>query len=608
MMVSNSGSFDPATEPAVGPRGQFAHPEALAHLDRLAPRMYSLGDHAWCVVGNGLSNQTFVEGPNGIIAIDTGDCVEEMAAAIEQLRTATERPIVACIYSHFHYVDGTRAILDDGDLDEEDLPIWGHERIAANRRRFGGEVAGRSRRGLIHQFGMLLPPEGPDALLHVGLGRFFSNPTHRPSTRGHLPVTEAFDDAIETTIAGLRVQMTHAPSDADDSVTIWFPELGLCVNNLVWPALFNVFAIRGEEYRDPRVLLSGLDHVAELGADYLAGAHGPPLEGSEHIADEVENYRDSIQFLWDQTVRGANNGLTADELAETVRLPDLYAESPITRQHYGLAEHHVRQIHNGLFGWFDEDPGHLFPLPRAERSARLIDGFGGVDEVASQCDAALAAGDLRWALELASWLVTAEQDSPENGSRVARPLRAIAHRTTSQNVRNWCLTKALEFEGSIDLTRFRGLRMRADEVLAATPDTYVAVLRVLLVPNRAEGVNRARRHRLRRWIVGGTTRQTPGRGADQRQHSRCSLVHHPRWMGPCPRREADAGRGVRNARGHVRKPTRGASVLRDVRSLGVRLVTGGARVERRRFHFHDTRGVPRWGSRRGRRLAHTVSW
>ena len=45
------------------------------------------------------------------------------------------------------------------------------------------------------------------------------------------------------------MEFTPAPSDADDSITIWFPDLGVCVNNLAWPALFNVFAIRGEEYR-----------------------------------------------------------------------------------------------------------------------------------------------------------------------------------------------------------------------------------------------------------------------------------------------------------------------------------------------------------------------
>ena len=493
MNLPSTPSAPPASfgdvEPVTGPQGQIVHPEALAHLARLAPKLYEIGEHAWCVVGNGLSNQTFIEGPDGIIAIDSGDCVEEMAAAIAQLRTVSDRPIVAAMYSHFHYVDGTRAILDETGADPSALPIWGHERIADNRRRFGGEVAGRSRRGLVHQFGMMLPSEGPDALLHVGLGRFFSNPEHRPSTRGYLPVTHPLSDRLATTIAGLEVEITHAPSDSDDSTTIWFPDLGICVNNLVWPTLFNVFAIRGEEYRDPRTLLRGLDHLASLGADHLVGAHGPPLAGSEHFRSEVENYRDSIQFLWDQTVRGANNGLTADELAETVRLPDRFADSPITRQYYGVAEHHVRQIHNGLFGWFDDDPGHLFPLPRADRVRKLIAGFGGNDEVARQCETALADGDVRWALELASWLAAAEPADEAQRARLAAPLRAIAQHTTSQNVRNWCLTKALSLEGAIDLSRFDGLRLRVDEVLAAPTQTYVAVMRVLLDPAKAEGRN-----------------------------------------------------------------------------------------------------------------------
>ena len=69
-------------EAATGPQGQLAHPHAVDHLARLQRKLYQVGEHAWCLVGNGLSNQTFVEGPDGIIAIDTGESVEEMRAVI----------------------------------------------------------------------------------------------------------------------------------------------------------------------------------------------------------------------------------------------------------------------------------------------------------------------------------------------------------------------------------------------------------------------------------------------------------------------------------------------------------------------------------------------
>ena len=133
--------------------------------------------------------------------------------------------------------------------------------------------------------------------------------------------------------------MIPAPSDANDSITIWFPEIEVCVNNLLWPTLFNVFAIRGEEYRDPRILIEGIEQMTALGAEHLVGVHGPPLSGSQQIRDDLTQYRDSIQFMWDQTVRGINKGFTLSEITELVQLPQKYENRYFTQQFYGLVEH-----------------------------------------------------------------------------------------------------------------------------------------------------------------------------------------------------------------------------------------------------------------------------
>jgi len=66
----------------VGARGQHAHHRQFAQAERFEPRMCVVAPGVWFMVGNGLSNQTFVEGPDGIIAIDTGESIEEMAAAL----------------------------------------------------------------------------------------------------------------------------------------------------------------------------------------------------------------------------------------------------------------------------------------------------------------------------------------------------------------------------------------------------------------------------------------------------------------------------------------------------------------------------------------------
>jgi len=485
MTNPQSFAFD-ATSTGIGPKGEIAHQSLIDHTERLERRLWAVTEGVWCLVGNGLSNQIFVEGPDGVIAIDTGECREEMAAAIAELRTVTHRPIVAVIYTHFHYTNGTSAILDDSP---GPLPIWGHEGIEGNLARMGTEVGPVARRGLIEQFGTDLPADGPDGLLNVGLGLAYRFSEHAPFTAGFLPPDHRISQPTTATIAGLEVEFRPAPSDADDNVTIWFPSKKLCINNIVWPALFNVFPIRGEEYRDPRVLLDGVDHIVGLEPEHLVCAHGPPLSGREQITLETVRYRDSIQFLWDQTVRGINRGLSSAEIGAAVRLPDEYAASYFTQMHYGLAEHHVRQIQAGLRGWFDGEPATLFPLPPGDRAERLVAGFGGTERVRETCDRAMAEDDLRWAIELASWLVRLDDGTVEDRQRLATALRTVGQRTTSANVRNWTLTRALELEGSIDLSRHRRHTFGFRAALALSPNDLIAALRVRVDPDLAEGID-----------------------------------------------------------------------------------------------------------------------
>jgi alkyl sulfatase BDS1-like metallo-beta-lactamase superfamily hydrolase len=101
------------------------------------------------------------------------------------------------------------------------------------------------------------------------------------------------------------------------------------------------------------------------------------------------------------------------------------------------SEHHVRQIYNGLFGWFDEDESKLFPTPSPERVQKLIAGFGGKPGVRAAIDNALNESDYRWAIELSNWLVRCELNSlgradageQEDRDRLAQSLRGVAQST-----------------------------------------------------------------------------------------------------------------------------------------------------------------------------------
>ena len=80
-------------------KGQIGNAELVDHSRRLVKKLWNVAEGVWCFVGNGLSNQTFVEGPEGLIIIDTGECVEEMAEALVAIRKETQSPIAAVIYT-----------------------------------------------------------------------------------------------------------------------------------------------------------------------------------------------------------------------------------------------------------------------------------------------------------------------------------------------------------------------------------------------------------------------------------------------------------------------------------------------------------------------------
>ena len=467
---------------AIGPRGEVAHRDLIGHSAKFARTLHRVADGVWCYVGGGTANITFVEAPEGLIVIDSGDCREEAAEALAAVRAETDAPLRAMIWSHFHYVQGTAVYVDEA---ADDFEIWSHANSTRLLASIGAEVGPVRLRGLVSQFAIALSGEGPDALPNVGIGPFWKDPDRPKTTPGYVPPNRTIDHDGEYLIAGERIVCTQIDADSEDTLVIWLPDRDVCVNNHLWPALFNIFAVRGEPYRDPQVRLRAFDLMLGYGPEYLVGVHGPPIVGRETVRQALTDYRDSIQFLWDQTVRGMNAGLTMGELVEAVRLPDRFRDNYFTTEFYGMAQHHVRQIHGGVRGWFDGDAVNLFPLPESDEARRIVEGFGGADTVLTQARAALDADEAQWAAQLATYLLRLDGEHTEAKSIKAAALRLIGQTVTSANVRSWCMTQANELEGAISLDRYRAPHTSSRRVLEAAPEVYVHALRVQVEPARA---------------------------------------------------------------------------------------------------------------------------
>jgi alkyl sulfatase BDS1-like metallo-beta-lactamase superfamily hydrolase len=274
-------------------------------------------------------------------------------------------------------------------------------------------------------------------------------------------------------LAGVRFEFRYAPSEADDEIVMWLPELGVLLSAEViqGECLANVHTLRGTRYRDPVRWYQTIDMMRGFGAAHMVPAHGRPVSGEAAVSDVLTVYRDAIQFIHDQTIRHMNFGMTPDELAEAIpALPPHLAQHAWLGEHYGTVKHSVRQVYSGQLGWFDGDPASLDPLPRAERIRRTVGMMGGSEQVRIAARIALGEGDWRWAAELATLLVGLNNEDADARSIKATALRELGYLTENTNWRNWYLTAARELERAYEALPFAGSSSLASgDVLRAQP-------------------------------------------------------------------------------------------------------------------------------------------
>jgi alkyl sulfatase BDS1-like metallo-beta-lactamase superfamily hydrolase len=228
------------------------------------------------------------------------------------------------------------------------------------------------------------------------------------------------------------------PGETDDQIYIWFAKERVLFSGdnfyAAWP---NLYAIRGTPYRDVRQWAESNERMLQLGAEHLVPGHTVPISGREMVRRALTDYRDAIRFVFAKTIEGINQGLTPDQLVETVRSPYL---QPV----YGHPAWAVRSIFNGYLGWFDGNPTNLFPLPPKQRAANWIKLAGGRQRILDEARRALAANEAQWAAELCDLLLATDAQASD-----AKQLKAAAFETLAANqfnplARNYYLSIAQE--------------------------------------------------------------------------------------------------------------------------------------------------------------------
>ncbi len=432
--------------------------------------LFEVCDRIYQVRNLDISNLTVIEGDTGVIVVDPLISAETARAALDlYFEHRPEKPVVAVIHSHSHvdHYGGVRGVVDEQDVRDGRVKIIAPEgflEAAVSENVMAGNAM--SRRAMF-QFGPLLAPD-EKGTVGVGLGSGISL-----GTITLIPPTDhVTEDGQRMVIDGLTFEFMPTPDTEAPAEMHWFiKELNAvtAAENCVH-TLHNTYPIRGAQVRDPQAWSHYLNETIERWgsrAEVMYGMHHWPVWGSERVVEMLSKGRDAYRYINDQTLRLANHGLTPDEIAEVLELPDSIAGHWATRGYYGTVSHNVKATYTRYLGWYDGNPANLHRLPPVEAAERYVEFMGGASQILSRAREYFEKGEYRWVAEVVNLVVFSDPTNQEARDLEADAMEQLAYQTESATWRNAYLTAAQELRLGTP-----SLPISAD---SASPDSIAAL-------------------------------------------------------------------------------------------------------------------------------------
>lgn len=403
-------------------------------------KVVKVTDNVFTAVGFHGANTSMIVGTDGVIIIDTLMGPSSAANAFKALRTYSDKPVKAIIYTHSHadHIGGASVFVGD------EMPDIYAAKSFGSAEGVNKAVNPIKAKRNVRQFGRKLPPKertnrglAPAITIDHDRGRGFLPPTVRVSRSGY-----------KKKIAGVDLEFYLSPGETDDAMFIWLPkEKVLFAGDNFYSAFPNLYAIRGTAYRDVLKWSDSVARMAEFRPHYLVPGHTMPIRGEATAVAALKDYSEAIRSVYDQTVKGINEGKSPDHIAHEVELPKHLKDKPYLIEFYGTVPHAVRAIYAGLLGWFDGNPATLNPLAPKLKAKKIAELAGGTERLSKQMLVALENNEFQWALELADHLKWLEDCDRQLVLKTRiKALRGLAAREYNAPNRNYYLSYANELE------------------------------------------------------------------------------------------------------------------------------------------------------------------
>ena len=287
------------------------------------------------------------------------------------------------IYTHSHvdHFGGVLGVTTQADVDAGKVAVLAPEGFTEHAVQENVYAGTAMARRAAYMYGAVLD-RGPQGQVGCGLGQ-------TPST-GEVAIIVPTVDIRETgethTIDGVEIEFQMAPgTEAPAEMHFYFPRYrALCMAENATHNLHNLLTLRGALVRDPHgwagYLTEAIDTFADR-ADVVFASHHWPTWGKDRIVEFLSLQRDMYAYLHDQTLRQLNQGFTGIEIAENFAMPPALEKAWHAHGYYGSVSHNVKAVYQRYMGWFDGNPGRLWPHPPEAIGPRYVEAMGGMDSV-----------------------------------------------------------------------------------------------------------------------------------------------------------------------------------------------------------------------------------
>jgi glyoxylase-like metal-dependent hydrolase (beta-lactamase superfamily II) len=343
----------------------------------------------------------------GLVLVDTGSVV--LAAKVKDaLRGWTDAPLHTAIYTHGHvdHVFGVPAWEEESRARGSAPPrVVAHEAVPRRFDRYK-LTAGYNGHINMRQFGLPVP--------------MFPTAFRYPD--------RTYRDREALEVGGVAIELRHARGETDDHTYVWIPSRRVLATGdlFIWAAPNCGNPQKVQRY--PAEWAAALREMATLGATMLCPGHGPPIVGTDRVAQALTETAELLESLHTQTLALMNTGAPLDAVLAGVKAPEHLLARPYLRPVYDQPEFIVRNLWRLYGGWWDGNPAHLEPARESAIAGEIAALAGGASKLIDRAQSLAEAGELALACELAELAArAAPSDEAIAAARRAIYLRRAEH-------------------------------------------------------------------------------------------------------------------------------------------------------------------------------------